>query len=57
MHLGVNLRHACVKAINSATVVQETECSSDIPDSGSESMVSSDDENLRGEPNAQEWRH
>ena len=50
MHLGVNLRHACVKAINSATVVQETECSSNIPDSGSESMVSSDDENLRGEP-------
>ena len=40
IHLGVNLRHACVKAVNSATIVQEnSKESSDIPDSESEIIV------------------
>ena len=50
MHLGVNLRHACVKAC--AEVVMETDSSSDIPDSESESSMlsDSDDENVNNEP-------
>lgn len=43
MHLGVNLRHACVKAVNSAVVVEDSNNeSSGNPDSESESTVLSD---------------